>query len=394
MKLLDGNGDGLLDVAVPWETGSEVRVYLNPGPARVAAAWPRVAVGSVKGPEDALLADLDADGFADVVSATEGSDVPGGHGVFVHWAPASRSGYADPAQWQTARIPATEGGQWIQAAAFQVDGRSGPDLVVGSIEELARVVLLIAPAEPRALDRWSLHEIYRGGQRVMSLEPHDFDGDGDRDLLLSLIGAEPGLGWLENPGEGPRQTGPWTLHPISVGGAGFAAVGDVDGDGIDDVAAPQGEGIVWYRGLGRDGLGWEPHQIEAPRDWGTAKGAAIADVNGDGRNDVALTRTWNPPAVLWTRLLGRERWGVAWLENGGDPSLQSWQLHDVSGPLGIKFDRLVLADLDGDGDLDALTTEEKVGGGRGLGVVWYENPGRSERGRAKVQSRPSASSTR
>jgi hypothetical protein len=31
-----------------------------------------------------------------------------------------------------------------------------------------------------------------------------------------------------------------------------------------------------------------------------------------------------------------------------------------------------LVDLDGDGDLDVLTCEERAG----LGVIWYENPAR------------------
>ena len=47
----------------------------------------------------------------------------------------------------------------------------------------------------------------------------------------------------------------------------------------------------------------------------------------------------------------------------------AWE--SVSGPEGIKFDRIELLDLDEDGDLDIITCEEKAG----LGVVWYENPG-------------------
>ena len=31
-----------------------------------------------------------------------------------------------------------------------------------------------------------------------------------------------------------------------------------------------------------------------------------------------------------------------------------------------------LIDLDGDGDLDVMTCEER----KNLGVIWYENPGR------------------
>lgn len=51
-------------------------------------------------------------------------------------------------------------------------------------------------------------------------------------------------------------------------------------------------------------------------------------------------------------------------------------MQELSGPVGIKYDRLELVDMDFDGDLDALTCEESEGG-RGLGVIWYANPLRS-----------------
>ncbi|MBN2310560.1 MAG: hypothetical protein JXR94_16420, partial [Candidatus Hydrogenedentes bacterium] len=50
-----------------------------------------------------------------------------------------------------------------------------------------------------------------------------------------------------------------------------------------------------------------------------------------------------------------------------------WAVYDLSGPQGIKFDLVQLIDLDRDGDLDVLTCEERDAG-RGLGVIWYENP--------------------
>ena len=44
---------------------------------------------------------------------------------------------------------------------------------------------------------------------------------------------------------------------------------------------------------------------------------------------------------------------------------------DISGTIeGVKFDRIETIDLDGDGDLDVLTCEERDN----LGVIWYENP--------------------
>ena len=49
------------------------------------------------------------------------------------------------------------------------------------------------------------------------------------------------------------------------------------------------------------------------------------------------------------------------------------EAHEISGPRGVKFDLLQLLDVDGDGDLDVLTCEER----HNLGVVWYENPARN-----------------
>lgn len=48
-------------------------------------------------------------------------------------------------------------------------------------------------------------------------------------------------------------------------------------------------------------------------------------------------------------------------------------MQPVSGKeIGEKFDRIELLDLDGDGDPDLLTCEER----ENLGVIWYENPSR------------------
>ena len=49
---------------------------------------------------------------------------------------------------------------------------------------------------------------------------------------------------------------------------------------------------------------------------------------------------------------------------------ESFSIHDISGPTGVKYDLLQLVDIDGDGDRDVVTCEERDN----LGVFWYENP--------------------
>jgi len=107
VRLMDVNGDGLLDVATGWEEGGVVRVYINPGPKKSKAEWPAVTVGKVKSVEDAVFFDVDNDGAIDVVSSCEGKT----KAIYVHWAPKDKSKYLDESAWTTEAFPATLKGQ-------------------------------------------------------------------------------------------------------------------------------------------------------------------------------------------------------------------------------------------------------------------------------------------
>ena len=63
---------------------------------------------------------------------------------------------------------------------------------------------------------------------------------------------------------------------------------------------------------------------------------------------------------------------IAKLSSDGPPHAGSWTPHELSGRDGVKHDLIALVDLDADGDLDVITTEEV----HNLGVIWYENPGK------------------
>jgi len=69
---------------------------------------------------------------------------------------------------------------------------------------------------------------------------------------------------------------------------------------------------------------------------------------------------------------------------------------NISGAPGEKFDLVLLLDLDRDGDLDVMTMEERDatfgtirGMGRGLGVIWHENPTRQAARLPDLWPRPS-----
>ena len=354
VRTADVNGDGLPDIATAWEESGVVRAYLHPGHDKAKEPWPAVNVGTVAKPEDAVFADMNGDGTVDVVSATEGEEKT----IYLHLAPAG--GYGEADGWQTRPVARSVGkGQWMFAVPMDVDGNGSMDLVAGSKNDFATIGSWRFPtSEGKA--SWSR---WYGAGWVMSIVAHDMNGDGAVDIVASdRKGPRSGVLWFQNmPGSAA-----WPIVRVGPEGeheAMFLDVTDLDGDGVTDVVLAVRDGpIQFFRGLSARGNNWREHSIRIPDGFGTAKAVAVGDLNLDGRQDIAFT----------CEAAKGELSGVGLLRHSGDPTSSQWQVTDVGGPEGVKFDRIELLDLDGDGDLDILTTEETDL----LGVVWYENPAR------------------
>ncbi len=365
VKLRDVNADGRLDLTTGWEEGGLTRVYLHPGPERVRDAWPAVTIGKTRSVEDAAFVDLDRDGRHDVVSCCEGKQ----RSVFVHWSPA-REKLLDPNAWKQQAIPASQDRMmWMFAIPMQIDSGGPIELVAAGKGKGAQIGWFEIPQDGRAIDRYRWHPVSAAGW-IMSLFARDMDGDGDLDIVTSdRKGPLRGCRWLENPGAKAADGAEWANH--FIGGRDdevlFAKLVDFDGDKLEDmlVAAKEAQ-VVFYRRLDASGRRWQEQRIAYPENMGRGKAVAVGDVDRDGRPDLVLScESANAPKS-----------GVVWISYGRNVKKPVWTRHEISGPEGIKFDRIELTDLDSDGDLDVLTCEERHQG-RGIGVFWYENPGLS-----------------
>lgn len=349
VKIADVNGDGLPDITTGWEEGGVTRVYLNPGPAKAAEPWPKATIGSAKSPEDAIFVDLDGDGAMDVVSATEGRDMT----LYIHWAPRDPARYLDESAWQMRAFPAARGGQmWMQIVPMKMGGKGPMDLAVASKNKNAAIGWMESPADPRDVAGWKYHKLCDASW-VMSLLAVDMDGDGDLDILASDRKGKPNrVIWLENGAE-------WKAHQINgqTEFVMFLDYADFDGDGKKDIAvAVAPRSIVMLTRPADPKRPWPQRVISYPDRFGTAKAVRIVDLDADGKLDLAVTcENANGPLS-----------GVFYLTGASDYR----EAIDIGGPLGVKYDLIELYDLDGDGDLDVITTEERDQ----LGVVWYENP--------------------
>lgn len=384
VRLGDIDGDGDLDAVTGSESSAATFVFFNPGPgAAVTSAWQSVQVGNTPDVEDAFFVDLDGDGRLDVVSSQEsgkGSNPQGEIGM--HFSPTSGD-LTNAGNWTTYNVPAASHvEEWIYSDAAQIDGANGLDIFIGGKYESLNLTapsstltqlgwLQAGSGNPRTNpNNWTYHKIDDAGW-IMTVASHDMDGDGDMDALISdRAGTDKSVRWLENPTVNPNGktvTGLWASHDIGdIGGQpGFVEVGDLNGDGMNDVVVVDiTSTLKWYERNNAAGTEWTEHSIPYPDPFGQGKAVAIADVNRDGLIDL----------VLSCKSLHTDEPGLIWLENTGTATTPAWLAHDLSGAAAYgKWDNIQLIDLDGDGDLDAISTEEQRNT-YGFGVVWFENP--------------------
>ncbi|MBA2114791.1 FG-GAP repeat domain-containing protein [Bremerella alba] len=349
VRPLDVNGDGLPDLCTGWEEGGVIRVYLHPGQAKVKQPWPAVTVGKVKSPEDAVFMDVNGDGAFDVVSSCEGRQQT----IFVHFAPSKPEDYLTPTAWKTEPIATSEKQtRWMFALPWQGEPGKTLELIAGSKAPNGAV----GRFSRDDAGAWNWQKLTDAGW-IMSLVPEDMNRDGHADLLYSdRKGKRRGVYWIDLASD-PRSTA-----PKLIGGAAhevlFLDVADLDQDEQRDVVcATYGDTLLWFRRKEAAPV-FEQIEIPMPANTGTGKSVRVVDVNLDGQNDL----------VISCGNAGKKH-GVMWMHKREG----EWVAQPISGlEEGIKFDLLQLIDLDGDGDLDVLTCEERDN----LGVIWYENPTR------------------
>jgi hypothetical protein len=382
VHLADINGDGRLDVVSGHEQSHKVSVSLHPGfGPEVGSPWPTVVLPSnsnINGPEDAVFADVDGDGRKDVIVGAEG-----GQRVTVLFAPTNPSDLLTASTWF--RMDLGVNVMRVMRVAFaNVAGGSRPEIVVGGKESSGKAATigyyrLTNPSQPHMANSWTYTSIRQVGW-VMQMFVLDVDGDGDRDIVYTdrepirepaRVNTAMGLRWLESSGGTiPR----WTNHPISPAEAHHKWFDLVKWDGdndLDIVDCRSAAGIAQYN-LWLNNGGWQSWTrvvIPAPSDVGQCQHITFANVDKAGPRDLGITSS---------HAAGLS--GVIWLHNAGTAAAPVWERGEISGSElgdGIKFDNLVWYDVDNDGDLDAITSEQHEPDpptGPGLGVIWYENP--------------------
>ncbi|MGH0028316.1 MAG: FG-GAP-like repeat-containing protein [Myxococcota bacterium] len=330
----DADGDGLPDA----DERARVR-DLGFGPAQPINTGANGALGLA-------VADLDGDGDTDVLSASFVDDT-------IAW---YENRLAEPAgDFSTARVGSSGAHGARSVAAADLDGDGDPDVLsISQFDDKAawyenRLDEPSADFGPEQV----LSTVEDGGTFV---DAADLDGDGDLDVLTAAA-FHSQVAWYENRLDEPSADfGSRTVVSDQTDLAFCVRSADLDGDGDPDVlsASPDDDKVAWYENrLAEPAADFGPqHVVSQLPD--RAHAVFPADLDGDGDQDLLSASEDD----------GR----VAWFENRLDePSADFGPIHDLT-LLAPGATAVFAADLDGDGDPDALSAsllDDRV--------AWYEN---------------------
>jgi hypothetical protein len=184
---------------------------------------------------------------------------------------------------------------------------------------------------------WERYKIAPGDYKYGNIG--DLDGDGDQDLIV-------GQSWFENTGEPespdwPEHSLGYTLEPDIV------HVGDVNRDKRLDIVFATKHELYWLLNPGDPSQTWTSFLIY--KESGKRTGGALADIDNDGDLDIL--------------------WGNAWFENPATPQESLWNKRVIDSDWSSEA-RGAVGDVDGDGKLDIVLSGEE----NKMGIAWYQAP--------------------
>jgi hypothetical protein len=188
----------------------------------------------------------------------------------------------------------------------------------------------------------------------------DVDGDQHADVIAQKDEGEIGVYWLERQ---PNGTDSWKSTRVGslprashdLGTQGYA-VADLEAGGRAEIIMTSGRG-AYYFVLGAEGaVPWKRSLIT---EKSSDEGIASADIDRDGRLDVVT--------------LSGETKRVEVHLNPGAPD-ETWPTRVIASlPAAVYLDRVAAADLNGDGRVDVVATEEN-GQPSAAKTFWFEQP--------------------
>lgn len=329
----DVNGDGSVDIlCANFISHPPVELWLNQPPSSMALnKWRYINVDSARAKMAAgypafglAFGDINRDGRVDIVSGKYFYRNPGGDLTGV---------------WARSTFPVDADAMLV----LDVDGDGQLDVIAQALPNIywfkpntdgsqwtARSVASLTPTEHTNSQGYRLARIVAGSPR-----PEIVFTTGD------------GVWYLRIP-DSPV-TGTWPSVKIASGTTeDVLAVGDIDGDGLDDIVASDivnGKTIYWYQNPGTGAGNWSRRTVGDVTDW--ADRVELVDISGDGHRDIVVS-------VENGKATGAVTY---WFQSPQYPRTQAWTRRSIATQ--GSTNSMSAADMDGDGTIEVVTGEHK-----------------------------------
>ena len=335
----DVDGDGDMDVlaaSVSSLYGSKIVWYENTD-NKAHFGEEQVISPFVFGAFSVHAADIDGDGDNDAISASYGDNR-------IAWYENLGNG-----RFGAQQLISTSARNARSVYAADMDGDG--DLDVLSASKWGDKISWYENADSRGAFG-PRHVISAGARFAQSVHAADIDGDGDVDVVSASSGDFK-IAWYENI-DGSTRFGPQQVISISGRFPQSVYTADVDGDGDADVlSASAADGkIAWYENT--DGKGAFGPQEVITTTAAAARSVYATDLDADGDVDILSASEGNVQVAWYENMDGRGNFG----------------LEHVITTNAARARSVYAADLDGDGDMDALSAVYAYGNHE---IAWYEN---------------------
>jgi len=333
----DVDGDNDIDVIAAAADIDTIAWYSNDNGD--GSAWTSHVVSNLADFATAVTAaDVDGDSDIDILSASQDDDT-------IAW---YSNDNGDGSTWTAVTISLTaDGAQSLMTGDVDKDG--DVDVFSASSNDDRIAVYRNTVGDGSV---WATTTIASTADGARSVFAVDLDGDGDVDAMSASTNDDE-ITWYENTlGTGSA----WVTHSVStaVDGAREIVAGDIDGDGkLDLLTASANDSTVgWFLNTQPQiAINFSAAKVVTTAATG-ATGVAAGDVDQDGDIDVFSSSATNDSIILYENTTGT---GSTWIASTISAAADGAQA-------------VVAADVDEDGDLDALSASSIDDR-----IAWYEN---------------------
>jgi microcompartment protein CcmK/EutM len=297
VAVADLNGDGLLDLIVANDGSDTVSVLMNttaPGATTPTFAT-QVTCATGTGPHAVAVADLNGDGLPDLLVANAGA---GTVSVLMNTtAPgAATPTFATQQSFATGTFPTS-------VAVADLNGDGFPDLVVANESSDTVSVLLNTTTPDASTPSFHLQQTFATGNSPTSVVAADMNGDGLPDLVVANSGSTTVSVLFNTTAPGATTASFANQQTFATGNTPYAVVAaDVNGDGRPDIVVANAGSATVSVLMNTTVPGATAASFASQQTYATGEApgsVAVVDLNGDGLPDLIVAdNTSNSVSVL------------------------------------------------------------------------------------------------